>query len=152
MLNLKPYNGAQTLTPISLLISNPIVNPIMVVVQAQGSAVSRAAANRNNPLHWFSGGHTHSYPHSRDDDDSAPATPSAAFTPSSDAGILSTESSLDDSALKGTPRSSVRASGEYSDPSSLALGMSIAVIFGYNDPLASNAGIASTARRQRHAL
>ena len=71
--------------------------------QKVGSGISRAAANANNPLHWFSGGHTHRYPQC-DKDESAPVTPSAGMTASSDAGVASVVSSIDDSALKGTPR------------------------------------------------
>ena len=73
------------------------------LMQKIGSGISRAAASKNNPLHWFSGGHTHQYP-CCDDDESAPVTPSAAVTASSDAGVASVGSSIDDSALKGTPR------------------------------------------------
>lgn len=73
-------------------------------MQKVGSGISRAAANRNNPLHWISGGHTHVYPRC-DNDESAPVTPSAGMAASSDTGIVSVASSLDDSALKGTPRS-----------------------------------------------
>ena len=75
-----------------------------LLIQKVGSGMSRAAANRNNPLHWISGGHTHVYPRC-DDDESAPVTPSAGVAASSDAGIVSVASSIDDSALKGTPRS-----------------------------------------------
>ena len=77
---------------------------MIVLIQKVGSGISRAAANRNNPLHWISGGHTHVYPRC-DNDESAPITPSAAAAASSDAGIASVVSSIDDSALKGTPRS-----------------------------------------------
>ena len=75
-----------------------------LLTQKVGSGISRAAANRNNPLHWISGGHTHVYPRC-DNDESAPVTPSAGVAASSDAGIVSVASSIDDSALKGTPRS-----------------------------------------------
>ena len=75
-----------------------------VLLQKVGSGISRAAASANNPLHWFSGGHTHQYPKC-DNDESAPVTPSAAMTASSDAGPVSFVSSIDDSALRGTPRS-----------------------------------------------
>ncbi len=73
------------------------------LLQKVGSGISRAAATAHNPLHWFSGGHTHVYPRC-DNDDSAPVTPSAGMTASSDAGMVSMVSSIDDSALKGTPR------------------------------------------------
>lgn len=76
---------------------------MIVLIQKVGSGISRAAANRNNPLHWISGGHTHVYPRC-DNDESAPVTPSAGVAASSDAGIASVVSSIDDSALKGTPR------------------------------------------------
>lgn len=77
---------------------------MILLMQKVGSGISRAAANRNNPLHWISGGHTHVYPRC-DNDESAPVTPSAGVAASSDAGIVSVASSIDDSALKGTPRS-----------------------------------------------
>lgn len=77
---------------------------IDVVLQKVGSGISRAAATAHNPLHWFSGGHTHVYPRC-DNDESAPVTPSAGMTASSDAGVVSMVSSVDDSALKGTPTS-----------------------------------------------
>ena len=77
---------------------------VIVLIQKVGSGISRAAANRNNPLHWISGGHTHKYPRC-DNDESAPVTPVAGVAASSDVGIVSVASSIDDSALKGTPRS-----------------------------------------------
>ncbi|KAL0047732.1 hypothetical protein WJX82_010619 [Trebouxia sp. C0006] len=73
-------------------------------IKKVGSGISRAAATAHNPLHWFSGGHTHVYPRC-DNDDSAPVTPSAGMTADSDAGVVSMVSSIDDSALKGTPMS-----------------------------------------------
>lgn len=76
---------------------------MIVLIQKVGSGISRAAANRNNPLHWISGGHTHVYPRCGNDE-SAPVTPSAGVAASSDAGMVSV-ASIDDSALKGTPRS-----------------------------------------------
>ncbi len=74
------------------------------LLQKVGSGISRAAATAHNPLHWFSGGHTHVYPRC-DNDESAPVTPSAGMTASSDAGVVSMVSSIDDSALKGAPMS-----------------------------------------------
>lgn len=74
-------------------------------MQKVGSGISRAAASKNNPLHWISGGHTHVYPRCDNEEESAPVTPSAGVTASSDAGLGSVVSSIDDSALKGTPRS-----------------------------------------------
>ena len=74
------------------------------LLQKVGSGISRAAATAHNPLHWFSGGHTHVYPRC-DNDESAPVTPSAGMTADSDAGVVSMVSSINDSALKGTPMS-----------------------------------------------